>query len=177
MLYRLLPAVLIGILAFAPAFAAEKEPAKPKVTNYGDWGKVCEKPPKGAEAKGPAEVCYIFQNVTNKENGKLVMQIRIGLPAGGKEPVVIATLPLGVLLPPGAALIVEGAEPLKLPFLACAPEGCTTVGQKLGDKLLKAMKKGDKGSIRVALLNRKVLALPISLKGFTRATAALTAGK
>lgn len=173
MMHKLLFAVLLGALAANPAFAKDD----PKVPTYGDWGKVCEQGPKDKEGKSVGEICYLFQNITNKENGKMVMQVRIGMAAQKKQPVMIVTLPLGVLIPSGAALMLEGMEPLKLPFLACAPEGCTTVGQPLDDKMLTAMKKGDKGAIRVALLNRKVLSLPVSLKGFTRAIAALQAGK
>ena len=44
---------------------------------------------------------------------------------------MIVTLPLGALLPPGAGFLVEGGEPIKLQFLACGREGCTTVGQPI----------------------------------------------
>jgi len=175
MMHKLLLATLLTVVALNPAFSEEK--AKPNVPTYGDWGKVCEKGPKDKDGKQMGDVCYLFQNVSNKENGKMVMQIRIGMAPEKKQPVLIVTLPLGVLIPSGAAFIVEGSEPVKLPFLACAPEGCTTVGQVLSEELVAAMKKGDKAAIRVALLNRKVLTLPVSLKGFTRANAALTAGK
>jgi len=39
------------------------------------------------------------------------------------------------------------------------------------------MKKHEKAAVRVALLNKKVLTLPVSLKGFSRAYIALTSGK
>ena len=176
MIQKLFLAALLAVLAANPAFSADNKGA-PKTSTYGDWGKACEKGPKGKDGKPQPEICYIFQNVSNKKSGKMVMQLRIGMAADKHKPVLIVTLPLGVLIPPGAAFIVKGAEPLKLPFLACAPEGCTTVGQVMSSKLISAMKKGDQAGIRVALLNRQVLTLPVSLKGFTRANAALLAGK
>lgn len=176
MMRNFLLAALLAVLAANPAFSADKGESKNPA--YGDWGKTCEKGGKGLEGKEVGEVCYIFQNISNKENGKLVMQVRIGMAPEKKQPVLIVTLPLGVLIPPGAALIVEGdTEPMKLPFLACAPEGCTTVGQVVKGSFLESMKKGEKAAVRVALINRKVLNLPVSLKGFTRAYAALTAGQ
>lgn len=175
MMRKLFLAALLLVLASNPAFSEEKK--KADVPTYGDWGKVCEKGGKGADGKDQGEVCYIFQNISNKDNGKMVMQVRIGMAPAKKQPVLIVTLPLGVLIPSGAAFIVEGAKPMKLPFLACAPEGCTTVGQPLSKELIAAMKKGEKAAVRVALINRKVLTLPVSLKGFTRANAALTSGK
>ncbi len=173
---KLMLSLLLLALAAQPALA-EKKQAK-DIPTYGDWGKTCEKSQPGADGKSK-EVCYIFQNVSNKDNGKLVMQVRIGIAPQNRKPVLIVTLPLGVLLPPGAALVIEGLEkePVKMPFLACAPEGCTTVGQVLDDKVVKAMKKHEKAAVRVALLNKKVLTLPVSLKGFSRAYIALTSGK
>jgi invasion protein IalB len=177
MIHKHLIAALLMVLAASPAFSADKKAAAPKAQSYGDWGKACEKGPKGKDGKQLGDICYIFQNVSNKKTGKLVMQVRIGMATAKKKPVLIVTVPLGVLIPPGAALVVEGAKPLKLPYLACGPEGCTTVGQVMGDKLIATMKKGDKAAIRVALINRQVLTLPISLKGFTRANVALRSGK
>lgn len=167
------------LLAFvAQPVLAEEKKAK-DVPTFGDWGKICEKGPAGPDGKAGKEVCYIFQNVSNKEDGKLVMQVRVGIAPQNQKPVMIVTLPLGVLLPPGAAFLVEGMEkePVKMPFLACAPEGCTTVGQVLDSKVVEAMKKKDKAAVRVALLNKKVLTLPVSLKGFSRAFIALKSGK
>jgi len=176
MMRNILLAAVLAVLAVNPAFAADK--GQPTNPSYGDWGKTCEKGGKGLDGKEMGEVCYIFQNISNKEDGKMVMQVRVGMAPEKKQPVLIVTLPLGVLIPPGAALIVEGAaEPMKLPFLACAPEGCTTVGQVIKDDFLEVMKKGEKAAVRVALINRKLLTLPVSLKGFTRAYAALAAGQ
>lgn len=169
--------LLLLSLAAQPVFAEEKKGAQ--IPTFGDWGKVCEKGPATPDGKGSSEICYLFQNVSNKENGKLVMQVRVGLAPKNRQPVMIVTLPLGVLLPPGAAFLVEGLEkePVKMTFLACAPEGCTTVGQPLDGKVIEAMKKKEKAAVRVALLNKKVLTLPVSLKGFTRAMIALESGK
>lgn len=150
---------LLGLFAATPAMAEEKK----EVEKFGDWGKQCEKGPDGKQ------VCYMFQNASNKETGQMIMHVRIGYAPDNPEPIMIAILPLGALLPPGVGLMLEGVEPVKMTFLACAKEGCTTAGQPLKKDILGAMKKGDQALLRVALLNKKVVSLPISLKGFTRA--------
>jgi len=162
----LLSVLLIGLLSVAPVHAANEN----ALPTFGDWAKKCEtnKIGEGDDAK-EQEICYVFQNVSNKESGQMIMQVRIGFAPQKPEPIMIVTLPLGALLPPGAGFLVEGGDPVKLPFLACGREGCTTVGQPLTDKTVTAMKKGDKAAVRVALLNQQVLNLPVSLKGFTRA--------
>jgi len=164
----LLFAFVIGMLGVSQVFAAN-ESALP---TFGDWAKKCETgqvKEKDSDETVEKEICYVFQNVSNKDNGQMIMQVRVGFAPGKSEPVLIVTLPLGALLPPGAGFIVEGGDPVKLPFLACGKEGCTTVGQPLNGKTVDAMKKGEKAAVRVALLNQQVLTLPVSLKGFTRA--------
>lgn len=162
---QIMRSLLISLLlamSFASVHAAEDA-----IPTFGDWAKNCEtsKDPEGVEQ----EICYVFQTVSNKENGQMIMQVRVGFAPGKNDPIMIVTLPLGALLPPGAAFMVDGADPVKLPFLACGREGCTTVGQPLSEAVISAMRKGDQGSVRVALLNQKVLPVPVSLKGFTRA--------
>jgi len=164
----LLFALLTGLLGVTQVYAADT----PALPTFGDWAKKCETAKvkqKGEEQASEKEICYVFQNVSNKDNGQMIMQVRVGFAPDKSAPVLIVTLPLGALLPPGAGFLVEDGDPLKLPFLACGREGCTTVGQAIGSKTLKAMMRGDKAAVRVALLNQKVLTLPVSLKGFTRA--------
>ena len=162
---RIMRSLLICLafaFVFANAYADESA-----IPTFGDWAKKCE---SSKDAEGvERQICYVFQTVSNKETGQMIMQVRVGFAPGKNEPVMIATLPLGALLPPGAAFVVEGAEPVKMPFLACGREGCTTIGQLLSKAVVDAMQKGETASVRVALLNKKVLPVPVSLKGFTRA--------
>ena len=167
---NLLLALIIATLGVAPAFAEGDA-----LPTFGDWAKKCENTPVDKDGK-QLEICYVFQNVTNKENGQMIMQVRIGFAPEKAEPIMIVTLPLGALLPPGAGFLVEGGDPVKLPFLACGREGCTTVGQPLTEKTVQAMQKGEKAAVRVALLSQQVLNLPVSLKGFTRAFNSLKSG-
>ena len=131
---------------------------------YGDWGSKCDKSPDGNK-----ELCYVFQNVTKKEGGQLVLGARVAYREGQGDPLVVITVPLGSLLPPGAALTMEGVEPVKLTFFLCAQEGCTTVAAPLTPDMLAAMKKGEQAVVRVAAPNKQVVGLPLSLKGFTKA--------
>lgn len=164
----LLLALVVGMLGITQVNAANES----TLPTFGDWAKKCETTQvkqEGSEETKESEICYVFQNVSNKENGQMIMQVRVGFAPDKADPILIVTLPLGALLPPGAGFLVEGGDNIKLPFLACGREGCTTVGQPITDKTVNAMKTGEKAAVRVALLNQKVLTLPVSLKGFTRA--------
>ena len=155
--------LVLGIMLIAtPAFAQDD------VTTYGDWGYRCDKAPNSDE-----QLCYVFQNVTKKEGGELVLGARIAYRDGQPDPLLVATVPLGSLLPPGAALVMDGIEPVKLTYFLCTAQGCTTVATPLAPNIVDAMKKGDQASIRVAAPNKQVVALPLSLKGFTKAMGSL----
>jgi invasion protein IalB len=156
-------AALVLALLLPTAFAQEAEPK-----TYGDWGYKCDKSEDGAE-----ELCYVFQNVTRTEGGQLVMGARIAYRPGQSDPLLVITVPLGTLLPPGLALTMEGVDPVKLPFFLCANEGCTTIATPLPAAMVTAMKKGNRAVVRVAAPNQQVVGLPLSLQGFTAAMAAL----
>ena len=163
---KILPTFLLTLVGVFAANGVIAEDAK--VPTYGDWGYKCEKAPEGDE-----ELCYVFQNVTKKDSGQLVLGARIAYRPGQGDPLIVVTVPLGSLLPPGAALMMDGVEPIKLTFFLCAAEGCTTVATPLNPDMIAAMKKGEQAVVRVAAPNKQVVGLPLSLNGFTKALDAL----
>ena len=164
---KIFPALLLALAGtLVPSLAAVAEEAQ--VPTYGDWGYKCDKAPEGDE-----ELCYVFQNVTKKDSGQLVLGARIAYRDGQADPLIVVTVPLGSLLPPGAALMMDDVEPIKLTYFLCANEGCTTVATALTPEMVEAMKKGERAVIRVAAPNQQVVGLPLSLNGFTKALASL----
>ncbi len=155
---------MAGSLLVAQTAVAEDKEAK----NFGDWGHQCENAPDDS-----GEFCYVFQNVTKKDGGELVLGARVAYRPEQESPLLVVTVPLGTLLPPGAALVLDGAEPVKLPFFLCAAEGCTSVATPLPEDMVTAMKKAEAAVVRVAAPNKQVVGLPLSLKGFTKALASL----
>lgn len=152
--------VLAGSLVIAQSAAAQEE----GLQTFGDWGYKCDRSQDGTQ-----ELCFIFQNVTKKETNQLVLGARIAYRDTHNDPLLVVTVPLGSLLPPGAALTMDGVEPVKLNYFLCANEGCTTVATPLPTAMIDAMKKGDRAVIRVAAPNQQVVGLPLSLNGFTKA--------
>jgi invasion protein IalB len=159
----LLLALAGSLLLSNPAMAQESASK-----TFGDWGYKCDKSPDGKQ-----ELCYVFQNVTKKDGGQLVLGARVAYREGQGDPLLVITVPLGTLLPPGAALTMEGVEPIKLAFFLCAKEGCTTVAAPISPDMLTAMKKGEQAVVRIAAPNKQVVGLPLSLKGFTKAVNSL----
>lgn len=138
------------------------------IQRFGDWGRQCEKSPGGDE------ICFIYQNVDKKDTKQRMMSIRVFYPKSQDQPAMVVTVPLGTLLPAGAAMMLDGIEPVKMVYLACANEGCATAPMLLSAEVIGAMKKGETASVRVAALNKQVIGLPVSLKGFTKAIGSIT---
>ncbi len=161
-MYKTIVGLLFMLLIASPLAAEENQ-----VERFGDWGKQCE------QANDGKEICYLFQIASSKEDGKVVLRVRIGYKPGDDVPLIVVTVPLGTLLPAGTALMMEGVEPLKMPYLTCATEGCITAGTPLPAEMIEAMKEGEQATVRVATLGKQVVPLPISLKGFSKGLAAI----
>jgi len=135
-----------------------------EITTYKDWGHKCEQP-KGIDR----EVCFIFQQLSEKKSGKKVVGITIAYPLKGISPTLVITLPLGVHLPGGVKLrIDQNGEITPAPFIHCVPTGCQAK-LKMSNKLVNTMKRGNKLNLTFLNNRRKPLTVAMSLNGFTAA--------
>lgn len=157
-----LTAALLGSVASA-ASAAGKDGEV-----FDDWSVRCAESPQNVAAGG----CVIVQSVINNETQKPVMQIAIGFLPESREPAAVITLPLGVRLIPGVLIQIDESEPAKLPFERCLPEGCK-VQFRLAEEKVAAFKAGVGGKIAFQNGAGRNITLPFSLKGFTKALAAI----
>ena len=78
----------------------------------------------------------------------------------------VAAVPLGVLLPFGLTWQIDGAKPIRVPFMLCDPTSCATQ-LVINEAYVNSLKKG--GSLKLTAKNRqnKDLTIDISLAGFT----------
>lgn len=151
-----LMAILFGFAL--PGSAAPEDGAK-----FKDWGIRCEKLP---EDKG--QICHMFQNVLVKETQKPLLNTTVVYPPGKDSPIMLFTVPLGVLLPPGLALQIDDGETMRLPYEVCTPQGCRG-GVELKPDVLEALKKGREAKLTIYDFKRNAAPIPVSLQGFTAA--------
>jgi invasion protein IalB len=88
-------------------------------------------------------------------------------PATG-APVLALRAPLGVFLPAGLALDVDGAGRETFQFQACDNNGCYA-GGPLSESLLGGMTRGQKLNIKFQNLNKQTITVAATLVGFTAA--------
>jgi len=147
---------LLLLLAVASAIANPEQGQ-----TFRDWTARCETPP-GAKR----ERCYIFQNIVHKESGQRLLHVAVGYLAMNARPAAVLTLPLGISLPPGVELSVDGGDALSVDIERCDTSGCIGL-LALDDDLIAAMKSGRQARITFHDGARRRIGVPVSLMGFT----------
>ncbi len=161
--YSLLVSIATGLAVLGISLAATAADGD----KFSDWTMRCEKPQETLE-----ERCHIFQNAKDEENGRDIAQILVGNVPQLSEPLMFIMLPLGVFLPSGVQIQVDGNEPVGLPFEVCTPDGCRA-GAPMKEPLMGAFKNGLKLNLKVKDFDGRDVDIPMSLKSFTAGLNAL----
>lgn len=128
---------------------------------FKNWTARCEQTPGSA-----TERCFIFQNLVLKESGKRLVHMAAGYLAANGEPAAVITMPLGISLPLGATISVDGGTPENIVIERCDANGC--IGAvALSDGFIADLKRGREARIAFHDGSRRRIAVPLSLLGFT----------
>jgi invasion protein IalB len=166
-----------GIRGSAPALAQEPESKQTAAIaqqfagevkgQYGDWQYVCKPPPPGAKN----EVCALVQSVTAEDRKNVGLTIYFQKFSNGTQ-VLRVFAPVGVLLPPGIGLKVDGADIGHAPFLRCHTFACYAQ-VTVEEKLIEQLKTGKTAIFIIFQTEEAGIGIPISLAGFGEGLAAL----
>jgi invasion protein IalB len=149
-----------------PAPGTEGTAASERVTRteqHQDWLVRCGRP-------GQSEVCEMVQQPVG-EKGEPVMAVAVGKVPGNPNPGMIILLPLGIALPPGVELRIDGGAAIETPVERCERQGCQ-VEMLLEPDLLTALKAGSRVTVDFHVHRQDGLQrvrVPFSLLGFTTA--------
>ena len=162
MFFRSLFLVLLA-LAAQPATAQVVQGEK-----SGDWTKGCIGAPRNQPQA--AEQCFIFQRLFPPGSEQAAATIAVGRPAPDKPLLASLTVPLGVNLPAGITVWVEGDEKAvrRPPLLFCVKAGCEA-NMRMDETMLTAFRRHLNGVMSFSMVDGRQVALPISLRGFTNA--------
>lgn len=148
---------MLAALSVAGAVQAGPEHGQ----TFKNWTTRCEQSPDTS-----VERCFIFQNLVLKESGRRLVHMAVGYLAANGEAAAVITMPLGISLPPGATISVDGGMPEAIVIERCDANGC--VGAvALSDQLVAALKRGREAHISFHDASRRRIAVPVSLLGFT----------
>jgi invasion protein IalB len=133
---------------------------------FQDWMVRCGKP----QADAP-EACEMVQQPKD-DKGQTVLFVAIGKVADTGKPGMLIILPLGIALPPGVVLKVDGGQEVPAKVARCERHGCE-VELLLEPKVLALLKAGQKANVLFQIRDQngdpKVVGVPFSLLGFTSA--------
>jgi len=169
------------------------------VGTYGDWVLQCENEPvDGAEktaqnnqgaVKSDAQTkakkadaadadehrsCGMVQTARNEErkNVALTLVLIRGEQQGKPVTMMRVMAPIGVYLPTGVALEIDGAAVGRVPFTRCLPQVCVAFAEA-SPPTLEKLKKGGKANFIIYEAPGLGISLALSLKGFTAGLDAL----
>lgn len=134
---------------------------------FGDWGIACEPEPDGGRR------CFAQQSQMLREVNKRVLNLVIGTLGPAGEPIMVATLPLGLNLQIGGAYRVDDQPAQPLVFHHCTPAGCVSL-VRLTPATLDHLRHGRALAFSFQPFGTdKTVAVTVSLKGLDQALAAL----
>jgi invasion protein IalB len=127
---------------------------------YGDWQMSCDTPP-GASF----EQCAIIQNVTAEDQPNVGLSV-IALRTADRQARLLRVLaPLGVLLPNGLGLNIDGNNLGFVEFVRCLPNGCVAE-VIMDDELIGQLSGGSTAIFVVFRTPEEGIGIPVSLSGF-----------
>lgn len=155
-----------GLLGFSASMAAAQAQGVVR-SEHGDWQLSCDTPP-GASS----EQCAIIQNVTAEDQPNVGLSVIVLKTADQQSRLLRVLVPLGVLLPNGLGLNVDGTDMGRVAFVRCLPNGCIAE-VIMDDDLLGVLESGENAIFVVFKTPEEGIGIPVSLAGFTEGFDAL----
>jgi len=126
-----------------------------------NWLKVCDPLPDGQEA------CIMRQVVL--ANGQFLGSFLLRDDPGQESRLLaVAAVPLGVLLPFGLTWQIDGAKPVRVPYMLCDPTSCATQ-LVINEQYVNSLKRGSTLKLTAKNRQNEDLTIEITLAGFTAA--------
>lgn len=151
--------------AGVPAFAQDTigrslQPSSVRST-HGAWSIVCDLPP-GASS----EQCVLMQNVIAADREEFGLSVVVLKTADRKAQILRVLAPLGVLLPNGLGLNIDGKDIGRAYFVRCFTDGCYAE-VILDDALISSLQGGNSATFYVFQTPEEGIGIPVDLTGFT----------
>ena len=126
-----------------------------------NWLKVCDPLPDGQQA------CIMRQVVL--ANGQFLGSFLLRDDPGQESRLLaVAAVPLGVLLPFGLTWQIDGAKPIRVPYMLCDPTSCATQ-LVINEAYVSSLKAGNTLKLTAKNRQNEDLTININLSGFTAA--------
>ncbi|RST87893.1 invasion associated locus B family protein [Aquibium carbonis] len=164
---RFIAGALAGSVLAASALPAAAQQSGTVRATHGAWSVICDVP---AGASG--EQCALMQNVVAEDRPEVGLSVVVLRTADNKAEILRVLAPLGVLLPNGLGLNVDGKDIGRAYFVRCFQDGCYAE-VILEASLLDTLKAGTSATFIVFQTPEEGIGIPVDLSGFSAGFAAL----
>jgi invasion protein IalB len=123
-------------------------------------------------AGATGEQCVLMQNVVAEDRPEVGLSVVVLKTADNKAEILRVLAPLGVLLPNGLGLNVDGKDIGRAYFVRCFQDGCYAE-VILEDQLLDTFKSGTAATFIVFQTPEEGIGIPVDLSGFSEGFDAL----
>lgn len=129
-------------------------------SRHGAWSIICDVPP-GASS----EQCALMQNVVAEDRPEVGLSVVVLKTADNKARILRVLAPLGVILPNGLGLNVDGKDMGRASFVRCVSDGCFAE-VILKDELLTTLQSGKNATFIIFASPEEGIGIPVDLTGF-----------
>ena len=165
---RTLTHAVAGLLALmATGSAALAQQQGTVKSNHGAWSILCDTP-----AGAASEQCVLIQNVVAEDRPEVGLSVVVMRTADQRARILRVLAPLGVLLPNGLGLYVDGKDIGRAYFVRCFQDGCYAE-VILEDSLIETLKNGKSATFIVFQTPEEGIGIPVDLSGFSEGFEAL----
>ena len=152
-------AALLGAICVAVPAAAQQ--AGSVRATHGAWSIICDTP-----GGATTEQCALMQNVVAEDRPEVGLSVVVLRTADNRAEILRVLAPLGVLLPNGLGLNVDGNDIGRAYFVRCFQDGCYAE-VILEQPLLDTLKTGQAATFIVFQTPEEGIGIPVDLNGFT----------
>lgn len=129
-------------------------------STHGEWAIVCDTP-----AGASSEQCVLMQNVMAEDRPEVGLSVVVLKTADNKAEILRVLAPLGVLLPNGLGLNVDGKDIGRAYFVRCFQDGCYAE-VILEEQLIETLRGGESATFIVFQTPEEGIGIPVALEGF-----------
>ena len=156
------PILAAGVLAAmaltVPAAAQQSGSVR---STHGAWSIICDTP-----AGASSEQCAMMQNVVAADRPEIGLSVVVLRTADDQAEILRVLAPLGVLLPNGLGLNVDGEDIGRAYFVRCFQDGC--YAEVILEKpLLDTLSAGQSATFIVFQTPEEGIGIPVDLTGFS----------
>jgi invasion protein IalB len=150
--------------------AGQQAPTVELIATHGAWKVQCEGTAPAADGQQAGRQCGMVQTTQNEKNPKATLTlVLVRTKQGDKQTVNMRVIaPIGVFLPTGVALEIDGNAVGRVPFTRCMPQVCMAFAEASPETLAK-MKKGNNANFIIYEAPGLGLPMKLSLEGFSAA--------